>query len=71
MAATQRLAGVRIHLSGSNKELQAGIAEFVQKFAAKVFSEGALLSMEVTLHLPSRCAKLQKTSSRQVAARAR
>ncbi|OPG72285.1 Patatin [Pseudomonas ogarae] len=40
MAATQRLAGVRIHLSGSNKELQANIAEVVQKFAAKVFSEG-------------------------------
>jgi len=40
MAVTQRLAGVRIHLSGSNKELQEGIADFVQKFAAKVFSEG-------------------------------
>ncbi|BBT66461.1 CBASS cGAMP-activated phospholipase [Aeromonas veronii] len=40
MAATQHLAGVRIHLSGSNKELHADIAEFVQKFAAKVFSEG-------------------------------
>lgn len=40
MAVTPRLAGVRIHLSGSNKELQAGIADFVQKFAAKVFSEG-------------------------------
>lgn len=40
MAATQRLAGVRVHLSGSNKELQADIAGFVQKFAAKVFSEG-------------------------------
>lgn len=40
MAVTQRLAGVRIHLSGSNKELQADIADFVQKFAAKVFSEG-------------------------------
>ncbi|WP_207816400.1 CBASS cGAMP-activated phospholipase [Pseudomonas sp. 50_B] len=40
MAVIQRLAGVRIHLSGSNKELQADIADFVQKFAAKVFSEG-------------------------------
>ncbi|ARS53531.1 CBASS cGAMP-activated phospholipase [Kushneria konosiri] len=40
MAVTQRLAGVRIHLSGSNKELKADIADFVQKFAAKVFSEG-------------------------------
>ena len=40
MAATQRLAGVRVHLSGSNKELQADITDFVQKFAAKVFSEG-------------------------------
>ena len=25
---------------GSNKELQADIADFVQKFASKVFSEG-------------------------------
>tara|TARA_R110002167_G_scaffold45324_5_gene136353 strand:- start:3388 stop:5004 length:1617 start_codon:yes stop_codon:yes gene_type:complete len=40
MAVTQRLAGVRVHLSGSNKELQADIADFVKKFAAKVFSEG-------------------------------
>ncbi|SFY03529.1 Patatin-like phospholipase [Pseudomonas sp. NFPP02] len=40
MAVTQRLAGIRIHLSGSNKEMQADIADFVQKFAAKVFSEG-------------------------------
>lgn len=40
MATTQRMSGVRVHLSGSNKELQADIAEFVQKFAAKVFSEG-------------------------------
>lgn len=40
MAVTQRLSGVRVHLSGSNKELQADIADFVQKFASKVFSEG-------------------------------
>lgn len=40
MAVTQRLAGVRIHLSGSNQELQADITDFVQKFAAKVFNEG-------------------------------
>lgn len=40
MAVMQRLTGVRIHLSGSNKELQGDIADFVQKFAAKVFSEG-------------------------------
>ena len=40
MAVAQRLAGVRVHLSGSNKELQADIADFVKKFAAKVFREG-------------------------------
>lgn len=40
MAVTQRLAGVRIHLSGSNKESKPEIAAFVQKLAAKVFSEG-------------------------------
>ncbi len=40
MAVTQRLSGVRVHLSGSNKELQADIADFVQKLASKVFSEG-------------------------------
>lgn len=40
MATTLRLSGVRVHLSGSNKELRADIADFVQKFAAKVFSEG-------------------------------
>lgn len=40
MAVTQRLAGVRIHLSGSNQELQADIADFIHKFAARVFSEG-------------------------------
>jgi hypothetical protein len=40
MATIQRLSGVRVHLSGSNKELQADIADFVQKFAVKVFSEG-------------------------------
>lgn len=40
MAVIQRLAGVRIHLSGSNKESKPEIAAFVQKLAAKVFSEG-------------------------------
>ncbi|NWL48705.1 Patatin [Pseudomonas hunanensis] len=40
MVATQRLAGVRIHLSGSNPESRDDIANFVQKFAAKIFSEG-------------------------------
>ena len=40
MATTRRLSGVRVHLSGSNKELRADIDDFVQKIAAKVFSEG-------------------------------
>ncbi|OZS42162.1 Patatin [Photobacterium sanguinicancri] len=40
MATTRRLSGVRVHLSGSNKEMQEDIADFVQKFAAKIFSEG-------------------------------
>ena len=40
MATTRRLSGVRIHLSGSNKEMREDIADFVQKFAAKIFSEG-------------------------------
>jgi predicted acylesterase/phospholipase RssA len=40
MAATQRLSGVRVHLSGSNKDLQPDIADFVHKLASKVFSEG-------------------------------
>lgn len=40
MEFKQRLAGVRIHLSGSNKESRPDIADFVQKLAAKVFSEG-------------------------------
>lgn len=40
MATKQRLSGVRVHLSGSNKEQQKDITDFVQKFAAKVFSEG-------------------------------
>ncbi len=40
MAVIRRLAGVRIHLSGANKESHSDIADFVRKFAAKVFSEG-------------------------------
>ncbi|HBC3930629.1 TPA: patatin-like phospholipase family protein [Vibrio parahaemolyticus] len=40
MATTQRLSGVRVHLSGSNNEMREDIADFVQKFAAKIFSEG-------------------------------
>lgn len=40
MATTLRLSGVRVHLSGSNKELRSDMADFVKKFAEKVFSEG-------------------------------
>lgn len=40
MVTKQRLSGVRVHLSGSNKEQREDITDFVQKFAAKVFSEG-------------------------------
>ncbi|WP_122847315.1 CBASS cGAMP-activated phospholipase [Pseudomonas viridiflava] len=40
MAVKQRLAGVRIHLSGSNKEQDEDIARFVSRLAAKIFSEG-------------------------------
>lgn len=40
MIIKQRLAGVRIHLSGSNKEHNEDIANFVSKLAAKIFSEG-------------------------------
>lgn len=40
MVTTRSLSGVRVHLSGSNKELRADIADFVQTFATKVFSEG-------------------------------
>lgn len=40
MAVKQRLAGVRIHLSGSNKEQNEDIYHFVSRLAAKIFSEG-------------------------------
>ncbi|WP_122864298.1 CBASS cGAMP-activated phospholipase [Pseudomonas viridiflava] len=40
MAVKQRLSGVRIHLSGSNKEQDEDIARFVSRLAAKIFSEG-------------------------------
>ena len=40
MAIKQRLAGVRIHLSGSNKEQRDDISDFVCKLATKIFSEG-------------------------------
>lgn len=40
MAVKQRLAGVRIHLSGSNTEQREDIADLVCKLAAKIFSEG-------------------------------
>lgn len=43
MTVIKRLAGVRIHLSGSNKESREDISEFVQKFAAKIFSEGGTI----------------------------
>lgn len=59
MAVTQRLAGVRIHLSGSNKESKPEIAAFVQKLAAKVFSEGGSI---VHGSHPSFTAPLQKAA---------
>lgn len=40
MAVKQLLAGVRIHLSGSNTEQREDIADFVRKLAAKIFSDG-------------------------------
>lgn len=40
MVTPQRLSGVRVHLSGSNKDNREDIADFVQKFAAKIFTEG-------------------------------
>lgn len=43
MAIKQRLAGVRIHLSGSNKEQNEDIDHFVSKFAAKIFAEGGTI----------------------------
>lgn len=43
MAVKQRLAGVRIHLSGSNKDHNIDIAHFVSKLAAKIFSEGGAI----------------------------
>ena len=43
MIIKQRLAGVRIHLSGSNKEHNEDIANFVSKLAAKIFSEGGAI----------------------------
>ena len=40
MAVKQLLAGVRIHLSGSNTEQREDIADFVRKLATKIFSDG-------------------------------
>lgn len=40
MALKQRLAGVRVHLSGSNPDQQENISDFVCKLAGKIFSEG-------------------------------
>ncbi|WP_447650431.1 CBASS cGAMP-activated phospholipase [Pseudomonas abietaniphila] len=40
MTVKQRLAGVRIHLSGSNPDQRQDIADFVSKLAVKIFSEG-------------------------------
>jgi predicted acylesterase/phospholipase RssA len=40
MTVKQRLAGVRIHLSGSNPDQREDVAEFVSRLAVKIFSEG-------------------------------
>lgn len=59
MAPTQRLAGVRIHLSGSNPESRDDVADFVHKIAAKIFSEGGSI---VHGSHPSLIAPLRKAS---------
>lgn len=43
MAIIQRLAGVRIHLSGSNIEQNREISDFVRLLAQKIFNEGGAI----------------------------
>lgn len=65
MAVKQRLAGVRIHLSGSNKEQNEDIARFVSRLAAKIFSEGGSI---VHGSHPSFTAPLKKAAEAFIAA---